>query len=50
MAYELKSSFQHSARYNAWAKQQMFAALAKRTGRARRRDAGSWFGSIHRLL
>jgi uncharacterized damage-inducible protein DinB len=50
MTYDLKSSFQHSARYNAWANQQMFAVLAKLTGRARRRDVGSWFGSIHGLL
>ena len=50
MTYDLKSSFQHSARYNARANRQMYTILAALTGRARRRDNGSWFGSIHGIL
>ena len=50
MAYDLKQSFQKSARYNAWANRQMFTTLANLTGRARRRDVGAWFGSIHGVL
>ncbi len=50
MAYDLKSSFQNAARYNARANKEMFAVLAQLTGRARRREVGSWFGSIHGIL
>ena len=50
MAYDLKQSFQKSARYNTQANRQMFAVLASLTGRARRRDVGAWFGSIHGIL
>lgn len=50
MAYDLKASFQHAARYNARANQEMFGVLAQLTGRARRREAGAWFGSIHGVL
>lgn len=50
MTYDLKSSFQHSARCNARANQEMFTVLAKLTGRARWRDVGSWFGSMHGIL
>ena len=50
MAYDLKASFQNAACYNQRANQEMFAILARLTGRARRRDVGAWFGSIHGVL
>lgn len=50
MTYDLKASFRNSARYNERANQEMFAVLAKLTGRARRREVGAWFGSIHGVL
>lgn len=45
-----RSIFQNLARYNERANQELFASLAQLTGRARRRDMGSWFGSIHGIL
>ncbi len=50
MTYDLKSAFQNAARYNERANQEMFAVLAQLTGRARRRETGAWFGSIHGIL
>ncbi len=50
MAYDLKSSFQNAARYNERANQEMLTVLAQLTGRARRRETGAWFGSIHGIL
>jgi uncharacterized damage-inducible protein DinB len=50
MATDLSQLFQHQARYNARANREMFAVLSQLTGRGRRRDAGSWFGSIHGIL
>jgi len=40
----------HMALYNKRANAEMFGVLAKLTDKARRRDTGSWFGSIHRLV
>jgi uncharacterized damage-inducible protein DinB len=48
--YTLQGLFQHLARYNERANGELFEGLAHLTGRARRRDAGSWFGSIHGIL
>ena len=50
MAYDIKQSFLNLARYNERVNQEMVAVLAVLTGRARRQEAGSWFGSIHGIL
>jgi uncharacterized damage-inducible protein DinB len=50
MVYDLKASFQNAALQNQRANRQMFDVLALLTGRARRRDTGAWFGSIHGIL
>ena len=50
MAYDIQQSFQNQARYNHRVNREMFAVLAALTGRARRQEAGSWFGSIHGIL
>jgi uncharacterized damage-inducible protein DinB len=49
-SYTAHSIFQNLARYNERANLELFASLAHLTGRARRRDMGSWFGSIHGIL
>jgi uncharacterized damage-inducible protein DinB len=46
----LQHAFQRQARYNQHANEALFAVLANLTDRARKRDAGSWFGSIHGIL
>lgn len=48
--YEARSIFENLARYNERANRDLFEVLARLTGRARRREAGSWFGSIHGIL
>ena len=48
--YTPQQMFHHMARYNARANREMLQQLALLTGRARRRDTGSWFISIHGLL
>ena len=48
--YGAHSIFQNLARYNERANRDLFEVLARLTGRARRRDAGSWFGSICGIL
>lgn len=50
MTYNMKQSFQNLARYNQRANQEMYETLSKLTSRARERDTGSWFGSIHSIL
>jgi uncharacterized damage-inducible protein DinB len=50
MVYDLKASFQNAAHHNQRANRQMFVVLAQLTGRARRRDSGAWFGSLHGIL
>jgi uncharacterized damage-inducible protein DinB len=50
MAYDIKQSFQNLARYNERVNREMFAVLSVLTGRARKQEAGSWFGSIHGIL
>jgi len=50
MAYDLKQSFRNLARYNRRANEELFAALAGLTDRARKRDQGSWFGSLHGIV
>jgi uncharacterized damage-inducible protein DinB len=50
MAVGLKERFALLARYNARANVEMYDALSRVTERARRRDTGSWFGSIHGIL
>ena len=48
--YGAQTVFQNQARYNQRANQELFQHLSALTGRARRRDTGSWFGSIHGIL
>ncbi|MFH1982058.1 MAG: DinB family protein [Pseudomonadota bacterium] len=50
MTNDLSQLFQHQARYNARANREMFAVLSQLTEKGRRRDVGSWFGSIHGIL
>jgi uncharacterized damage-inducible protein DinB len=45
--YNAQVVFQNQARYNQRANRELFGHLAYLTGRARHRDTGSWFGSIH---
>jgi len=48
--YSAQSIFQNLARYNERANQELFESLSHLTGRARQRDTGSWFGSLHGIL
>jgi len=48
--YAPQQMFQNLARYNERANREMVQHLAALTGRARRRDVGSWFRSIHGIL
>jgi uncharacterized damage-inducible protein DinB len=48
--YTAQHLFQNLARYNERANQELYASLSHLTGRARRRDMGSWFGSLHGIL
>lgn len=48
--YAPQHMFQNMARYNERANREMLQQLLLLTGRARRRDVGSWFGSIHGIL
>lgn len=48
--YRPQQMFQNLAGYNRRANSELFQCLSALTGRARRRDAGSWFGSIHGIL
>lgn len=50
MKYTLKESYLHRYIYNAQANQSMFEILSALTGKARRRDCGSYFGSIWGIL
>jgi uncharacterized damage-inducible protein DinB len=50
MAYDIKQSFLNLARYNERVNHEMYAVLAGLTNKARKQDAGSWFGSIHGIL
>jgi uncharacterized damage-inducible protein DinB len=50
MKYLSKDIYSHMALYNKRANAEMLAVLAQLTDKARRRDTGSWFGSIHRLV
>ena len=50
MVYAAQHIFQNLARYNERANRELFQHLSSLTGRARRRDVGSWFGSIHGML
>ncbi len=43
-------TFQNLARYNERANREMYQILSTLTDRARKREAGSWFGSIHGIL
>ena len=42
--------FLHFARYNQRANSEMYVLLSQLTDRARKRDCGAWFGSIHKIL
>ena len=48
--YDLKNAFQNLARYNERANREMYQILAALTDKARKKEAGSWFGSIHEIL
>jgi uncharacterized damage-inducible protein DinB len=50
MTYAPRHTFQNMARYNARANRELFRSLSALTGRARRRDVGSWFKSLHGIL
>jgi len=50
MTYQLKESFLHRSQYNAQANRGMFEILSGLTGKARRRDCGSYFGSIWGII
>ena len=50
MKYLSKDIYSHMALYNKRANEEMLAVLAQLTEKARRRDTGSWFGSIHRIV
>lgn len=50
MAYQQKDAYLHLARYNERANRELFAVLSTLTDKARRRETGSWFGSLHGVL
>lgn len=50
MGYDILNVFRNLARYNERANREMVAILSQLTDQARKRDAGSWFGSIHGVL
>ena len=50
MAYDIKQSFLNLARYNERVNREMYEVLSVLTDRARKQEAGSWFGSIHGIL
>jgi len=50
MKYNLKDSYIKRATYNERANKAMFEILSGLTGRARRRDCGSYFGSLWGIL
>jgi uncharacterized damage-inducible protein DinB len=50
MKYDLSQIFRNLARYNQRANRELHEILASLTDRARKKEAGSWFGSIHGLL
>jgi uncharacterized damage-inducible protein DinB len=45
-----KAVFLDFARYNGRANEELYNVLGMLTDKARRRETGSWFGSIHRLI
>ena len=47
--YNPKSMVLHFARYNARANRELYEVLSRLTGKALKRDCGSWFGSIHKI-
>jgi uncharacterized damage-inducible protein DinB len=50
MDCNIQNIFQNLARYNERANREMYEILSMLTDRARKRDVGSWFGSIHKIL
>jgi uncharacterized damage-inducible protein DinB len=48
--YDLKHSFQNLARYNERVNREMYEIISMLTDKARKREVGSWFGSIHGIL
>ena len=50
MGYDIQRSFQNLTKYNERANREMYETLSALTDKARKRDAGSWFGSIHGIL
>lgn len=45
-----KEMYLHFAQYNKRANREMYEVLSKLTDRARKRDCGSLFGSMHKIL
>ena len=50
MIPSVRDRFVRLARYNERANREMYEALSPVTDRVRKRDVGSWFGSIHGIL
>jgi uncharacterized damage-inducible protein DinB len=50
MADRIETVFQNLARYNERVNGEMITALAQLTDRARKRESGSWFASLHGIL
>jgi uncharacterized damage-inducible protein DinB len=48
--YDSTQFFKNLARYNERANRELYETVSVLTDRARKRDAGSWFGSIHGIL
>jgi uncharacterized damage-inducible protein DinB len=50
MSYDLKNHFSFLAQYNQRANTELYDALSRLTEKARQRDCGSWFASLHGIL
>jgi uncharacterized damage-inducible protein DinB len=50
MPYDLQHIFRNLAQYNERANREMYETLAGLTDEERKKNAGSWFGSIHGIL
>jgi len=50
VSYSSRAIFLKQAHYNAVANEELYEAVALLTTKGRRRDAGSWFGSVQGIL
>ena len=50
MGYNIQGVFQNLSIYNERVNREMYQILSSLTDRARKKDVGSWFGSIHGIL